>query len=238
MAHLVAFHDIRKAKVLYRIDLATSGLIIFGCTPAATKKFHLLMKDRKIKKEYLAWVYGKFPEGEVICDAALAFTKQPNIHGVCETGKPSTTIFKRKSYHKETHTSIVICKPLTGRTHQIRVHLQHLGHAIVHDPIYKPKETHHPQFPEYDAYAILDSASCTKKRSISDISKQSTYSLVEMIDKDQLDPFCLECNGKDPRIDVYGDGKHRANWVGLHCFQYEFDDQIFNSSHLPRWATM
>jgi len=58
------------------------------------------------------------------------------VNAVHPDGKPSKTVFHLRGYDKETNTSVVFCKPLTGRTHQIRVHLQHLGFPIANDPIY------------------------------------------------------------------------------------------------------
>ena len=51
-------------------------------------------------------------------------------------GQNSVTIFNRVCYDKQKNMSIVLCKPLTGRTHQIRIHMQYLGHPIINDPLY------------------------------------------------------------------------------------------------------
>jgi len=80
-------------------------------------------------------VVGEFPEHEVVCEEPILVVSYKV--GVCRVdpkGKFCKTIFQRLSYNGK--TSVVRCLPRTGRTHQIRVHLQYLGHPIVNDPIY------------------------------------------------------------------------------------------------------
>ncbi|ANB12445.1 bifunctional DRAP deaminase/tRNA pseudouridine synthase RIB2 [Sugiyamaella lignohabitans] len=95
------------------------------------------LRGREVRKEYLARVVGEFPLGEITCNEPL-LTVDPKValNMVVKdgTGKEATTIFNRISYDGQ--TSIVRCRPLTGRTHQIRVHLQYLGHPIANDPLY------------------------------------------------------------------------------------------------------
>jgi tRNA pseudouridine synthase 8/2,5-diamino-6-(5-phospho-D-ribitylamino)-pyrimidin-4(3H)-one deaminase len=88
-----------------------------------------------VQKHYLAKVHGQFPEGEIKVDQPI-FKRDSNqgLQIVDPKGKPATTLFNRIS--TDGTTSIVKCTPITGRTHQIRVHLQWLGHAIINDPIY------------------------------------------------------------------------------------------------------
>lgn len=80
-------------------------------------------------------VVGEFPEHEVVCEEPILVVSYKV--GVCRVdpkGKPCKTIFQKLSYNGK--TSVVKCLPRTGRTHQIRVHLQYLGYPIVNDPIY------------------------------------------------------------------------------------------------------
>lgn len=80
-------------------------------------------------------VLGEFPENEVTCEEPILVVSYKV--GVCRVdpkGKVCKTVFRRLSYNGK--TSVVKCFPYTGRTHQIRVHLQFLGHPIVNDPIY------------------------------------------------------------------------------------------------------
>lgn len=80
-------------------------------------------------------VEGEFPEGELICEEPiLVVSFKIGLCRVGPKGKESRTVFRRLSFNGK--TSVVRCLPLTGRTHQIRVHLQYLGFPILNDPIY------------------------------------------------------------------------------------------------------
>lgn len=89
----------------------------------------------QLEKEYVCRVEGEFPDKEVICkEPILVVSYKVGVCRVDPKGKPCETVFQRLSYNG--HSSVVRCRPLTGRTHQIRVHLQFLGHPILNDPIY------------------------------------------------------------------------------------------------------
>ncbi|XP_053451849.1 pseudouridylate synthase RPUSD2 isoform X2 [Nycticebus coucang] len=89
----------------------------------------------KLEKEYVCRVEGEFPTEEVTCkEPILVMSYKVGVCRVDPCGKPCETVFQRLSYNG--HSSVVRCRPLTGRTHQIRVHLQFLGHPILNDPIY------------------------------------------------------------------------------------------------------
>jgi len=111
--------------------------------------------SRTVRKEYVARVKGEFPEGDVICEQPiLQISPKLGLNRVRANGKAAKTVFKRLAYYPPSPSpdsttvndgaqpvqgdgySIVRCRPLTGRTHQLRVHLQFLGHPITNDPIY------------------------------------------------------------------------------------------------------
>lgn len=80
-------------------------------------------------------VEGEFPEEEVICSEPIEVVSYKiGVCKVSEKGKDCVTRFKRLSYNGK--SSVVLCKPQTGRMHQIRVHLQYLGYPVVNDPLY------------------------------------------------------------------------------------------------------
>lgn len=80
-------------------------------------------------------VEGEFPDSEVVCEEPiLVVSFKVGLCRVDPNGKDSRTVFQKLSYNG--HSSVVRCLPLTGRTHQIRVHLQYLGFPILNDPIY------------------------------------------------------------------------------------------------------
>ena len=122
-----------------RLDRPTSGLMFLAKTPRGADSMADQLKAREVSKEYVARVKGEFPTEEVIVEQPLR-SVEPKValNAVCSMEDPGAkhakTVFKRISYDGQ--TSIVNCKPLTGRTHQIRVHLQYLGYPIANDTIY------------------------------------------------------------------------------------------------------
>lgn len=89
----------------------------------------------QLEKEYVCRVEGEFPEDELVCEEPiLVVSFKVGVCRVDPKGKPSRTVFQRLSYNG--HSSVVRCRPVTGRTHQIRVHLQFLGYPILNDPVY------------------------------------------------------------------------------------------------------
>jgi RluA family pseudouridine synthase len=125
----------RNLRSIYRLDRLTSGVVIFCKTEAKTKEMMNQIKHRLVEKEYVCRVDGQFPSGYVECDGRIEpFSHKHGIYRVGDNGKESRTLFECMSFNGQ--TSVVKCKPLTGRTHQIRVHLQYLGFPITNDPIY------------------------------------------------------------------------------------------------------
>lgn len=128
-------HQLKELHPLHRLDRLTSGVLMFAKTAAVSERIHEQVRDRQLEKEYVCRVEGEFPSEEVTCkEPILVVSYKVGVCRVDTRGKPCETVFQRLSYNG--HSSVVRCRPLTGRTHQIRVHLQFLGHPILNDPIY------------------------------------------------------------------------------------------------------
>ncbi|KAG7662341.1 uncharacterized protein J8A68_004112 [[Candida] subhashii] len=129
----------------HRLDKVTSGVLILAKAKGALSRIMKLIRDEKgtIKKRYLARVSGEFPEGRIVVNCPVfsintngGYLKPSNIENL---PTDSTTIFTRISYNKELDQSVVLCEPLTGKFHQIRIHLRNLGHPIANDFVYNAK---------------------------------------------------------------------------------------------------
>ncbi|XP_074854950.1 pseudouridylate synthase RPUSD2 [Carettochelys insculpta] len=128
-------HNLKELHTIHRLDRMTSGVLMFAKTAEVSKRIDEQVRQRQLEKEYVCRVLGEFPENEVTCEEPILVVSYKV--GVCRVdpkGKPCKTVFQRLSYNGK--TSVVKCFPYTGRTHQIRVHLQFLGYPIVNDPIY------------------------------------------------------------------------------------------------------
>jgi tRNA pseudouridine32 synthase/23S rRNA pseudouridine746 synthase len=127
------------ALIVHRLDQATSGLLLFARGPDAQRELSADFAERRVGKLYVAVVAGRL-EGEGLIDLPLAadWPNRPRQQVDLERGKPSQTRW-RVLAHEGGHTRVAL-EPLTGRSHQLRVHLAHLGHAILGDSIYASPE--------------------------------------------------------------------------------------------------
>ncbi|XP_014788872.1 pseudouridylate synthase RPUSD2 isoform X1 [Octopus bimaculoides] len=120
---------------IYRLDRLTSGVLICAKTAKKTRELEDQIINKKVRKEYVCRVVGRFPDGDVEVDQPLdCINHKISLWQVRPGGKESKTLFSRLSYNGK--SSVVRCIPYTGRTHQLRVHLQYLGHPIINDPLY------------------------------------------------------------------------------------------------------
>lgn len=125
------------AQPLNRLDVETSGIVLFSLTKEFQPPFDALVAGHggKLHKRYLAIVEGAFPGRPFTMCAPIARDRHhANRMRVSATGKPAQTRVVRLA--QGDGRSLVACELLTGRRHQIRVHLAHEGHPIVGDPLY------------------------------------------------------------------------------------------------------
>jgi len=124
-------------RTIFRLDRLTSGVVVFAKNLQIAKKLDQQIKERTTIKTYVCRVVGKFPDSQILVDQPIdSLSRKIGLYWVQQTGKPSTTTFERLSYNEKNNSSVVVCKPKTGRTHQIRIHLQYLGYPILNDPLY------------------------------------------------------------------------------------------------------
>jgi 23S rRNA pseudouridine1911/1915/1917 synthase len=124
-----------RAGIVHRLDRATSGIMICAKTAKALTWLQKQFAQRRVKKTYIAVVSGVLEHEAAIIDLPIERNPQkPQLFRVGQNGKVATTTYKvLKTDGKH---SLVELKPQTGRTHQLRVHLNYLGHPIVGDVFY------------------------------------------------------------------------------------------------------
>lgn len=136
----VAYPD---AQIVHRLDMATSGLMLFARGAEMQRKLSMMFAAREVHKRYAAVVAGRIQtsgeEWSVIdLPIALDWPKRP-LRIIDHTmGKPSVTRWRVLGYEGE--TTRVELEPITGRSHQLRVHLKAIGHPILGDELYAPED--------------------------------------------------------------------------------------------------
>ncbi|MCK4874837.1 MAG: RluA family pseudouridine synthase [Sulfurimonas sp.] len=134
----------RDANIAHRIDQETSGLVLCSKNKKSERDIKMMFELRDMKKKYLAMVHGELKD-ELSIEAPLLRKEDHSaivrmVVRVHEDGKKSKTDIRPLKFYPDKNMTLVECSPLTGRQHQIRVHLFHVKHPIVGDPIYGQSE--------------------------------------------------------------------------------------------------
>jgi tRNA pseudouridine synthase 9 len=248
-----------------RLDRLTSGVMFIGKHAKAAEALSLQISGRTVRKEYIARVKGEFPDGEVLCNMPiLQISPKLGLNRVRANGKAARTVFKKLAYYlsssqagegsdspgvakngdttiKEGY-SIVRCLPVTGRTHQLRVHLQFLGHPIGNDPIYCNQRVWGDRLGANDADASQDTDEDIITR-LSRMGKSEVADAVayhdEMVDEynkkkaeKMSGELCDVC-----QTPLYTDPGEQELSLWLHSLRYEDAGGAWSYvSPLPAWA--
>ncbi len=141
LSHLVGLaYRPEKLRLAHRLDANTTGVMVFCRKHAASKFVQPQFSDQTVRKVYLARVHGHPNWKSYRCDAPIS--ESPGTRGsrrIDADGQSAVTEFRLRQQFED-GTSLLEIEPLTGRTNQIRIHLWHLGHAIVGDSLYLPNQ--------------------------------------------------------------------------------------------------
>ncbi len=128
------------ANATHRIDMETSGLLLASKHKKAEHYLKNAFENRAIKKSYLAWVDGKltkpFTSTQRIKVNKEGYDETKHKVFISDEGKRAHTDFVPLEYDANLNATLIACYPYTGRLHQIRIHLFHVKHPILGDPIY------------------------------------------------------------------------------------------------------
>ena len=140
--YLLSKGEIRNIRQIHRLDMDTSGAILFAKHALAGAILDRMLENREIKRTYLAMVHGllKIKKG-TIREPIGRDRHHATRRRVSPTGQDSITHFQVLNVDSKNQVSYVLCWLDTGRTHQIRVHFSHLAHPLVGDTLYGGKQT-------------------------------------------------------------------------------------------------
>lgn len=150
LSHRVQQHY-PDALVVHRLDMATSGLMLMARGADMQRALSRLFENREVHKRYVAVVDGRLHQGQpaqqdpgewnlIDLPIAVDWPRRPLRIIDREHGKPSQTRWRTISFDVGSNSTRVELEPVTGRSHQLRVHLQALGHPILGDQLYAPAE--------------------------------------------------------------------------------------------------
>src|SRR3954463_5038085 len=151
LAHAPALGGVPRAGIVHRLDKDTSGLLVVAKTVEAQAALAKQLADRSMRRLYLAVVQGDPPASGKI-DAPLGRDARSRVRmAVTHRGKPARTAFR--VVERFGRAALLECRLETGRTHQIRVHLQHIRHPLVGDSVYRRGTRYGLAFPRQALHA-------------------------------------------------------------------------------------
>lgn len=137
---LSAINDVIRPGIVHRIDKDTSGLLMVAKNDQAHLFLSDQLKERKALRKYVALVHGEIPHDKGTIEAPIGRSKENRQkQAVVADGKPALTHFEVLERFND--FTLIECQLETGRTHQIRVHLNYIGYPIAGDPMYGPRKT-------------------------------------------------------------------------------------------------
>jgi 23S rRNA pseudouridine1911/1915/1917 synthase len=130
---------VERPGIVHRLDKDTSGVLIAAKSDAAHRGLSLSFRWRTTDKRYLAVVYGIPKADEGVVDAPIArHPSERKRMAVVPSGRSARTLYWVRE--RFPGCALVECRLVTGRTHQVRVHMAHIGHALVGDPVYAGRQ--------------------------------------------------------------------------------------------------
>lgn len=132
------------AMIVHRLDMGTSGIVVMGRGAKAQRALSILFQERKVRKRYQALVDGRWTAaaaGEIELPISVDWPNRPKQRVDHAMGRPSLTRYRVLDIDATRAVSRIELEPITGRSHQLRVHMEAMGHPILGDDFYGTPES-------------------------------------------------------------------------------------------------
>ncbi|CAM9718862.1 unnamed protein product [Chrysoparadoxa australica] len=254
--------------ITHRLDRLVSGVVLFAKTTEKAKEIAAEIQSQGAKKTYVSRVKGNFGDGfpagcewlgEADALPPLHWQRQDELRDavrvsspitivnnatglrVCNAeGKPSETVFVKGQYDAASDTTVVFCKPITGRTHQLRLHLSWLGHPIANDEMYGGEVYYRDrarQTEAKEAAAWVESALLHAEEAMADLDSAGQTQGEAESEEEFISRTCPHCymESRDEFPEKLAASVGEGIW--LHALRYEMECGSFESK-IPQWARL
>ncbi|SCU97144.1 LANO_0E15280g1_1 [Lachancea nothofagi CBS 11611] len=234
----------------HRLDKITSGVLILTKNPHMANKIQQQIRQRNMQKIYLAKVEGCFPKAEALRsfkafeDPAKITIENSAIYTVelkkqfpaaFSVAREAITKFYPLKYYPASNETLVACQPVTGRTHQIRIHLARMGFPISNDPFYNAKKTKYPKRLRFilDTHNWSDGKLTTGELEshFHDFDRESRL-VQRAVDSVDANGNCFECG-----TTLFPDPDLKDLELCLHAWKYsDSEGHLSFESDMPGWV--
>lgn len=129
-----------EVRIIHRLDQDTSGVLVFARNLPVQQQLNKQFEQRLVNKHYLALIYGHPADMHGEVDAPLRYdAEHPPLH-IVDYERGQTALTRWQVLARQARSTRVLLMPVTGRSHQLRVHMQTIGHPIIGDTLYAPPE--------------------------------------------------------------------------------------------------